>query len=112
MNTRKEYADENKGIFVQIPDRLHQDVKLLLLDPLTNRVKYGAMRRLIARLLAEWVERQRRARRIEGVGVSSAAVEAAENVLRRSTAINFSKLEDDLLEEALNEAFKIEGNAA
>ena len=51
---------KNKSLHVRIPPRLLKDVKILLLDPVTGRSKYGAVNKLVARLLSEWVEEQRR----------------------------------------------------
>jgi hypothetical protein len=45
----------------QIDENLMDTVKLLLLDPMTGKPKYGAQSRLVERLLREWVSHQQQA---------------------------------------------------
>lgn len=45
---------------ISVPRHVMAEVRLLLLDPLGKRVKWGSLSRLIASLLEEWVAKQRR----------------------------------------------------
>jgi hypothetical protein len=44
---------------VKLPISLYTDLRKLLKDPLTNRLRYGDYTRLIIRLLSNWVDEQR-----------------------------------------------------
>ena len=44
---------------VQMEPSLHEEVQILLHDPLTGRVKYGALSDLANRLFRQWVDAQR-----------------------------------------------------
>ena len=51
---------------LDLPKDLAEDVKLLLMDPLTGRTRYGELRKISTMLWSNWVEDQRstpRARR-------------------------------------------------
>lgn len=48
--------DQPEPISVRVPGSLLRKVKLLLLNPVSGKVKYGAMAKLIQQLLTEWVE--------------------------------------------------------
>jgi hypothetical protein len=52
-------GDPKELITARLPEQLFVDVKLLLADPVTGRVRYGAMSKLVERLLREWVDQQR-----------------------------------------------------
>lgn len=43
---------------ILVPQDLAVEVELLLMDPFTQQVKYGARKMLIQRLLREWVREQ------------------------------------------------------
>jgi hypothetical protein len=45
---------------IRVPESLHAEVNLLLLDPVAHKVRWGALSALITRLLAQWVEEQRK----------------------------------------------------
>lgn len=47
-------------ISVYLPEGLALEVKTLLMDPKFGRVRYGAMKALLTRLLSEWVEQRRK----------------------------------------------------
>lgn len=49
-----------KGIHIRLPADLVRKVKLLLLDPVTGRVRYGMMNATITELLTTWVERRQK----------------------------------------------------
>lgn len=49
---------EKVGIKVRIPKVLHDQVTLLMLDPLRMRVGYGNWTSLMTRLLQKWVDEQ------------------------------------------------------
>lgn len=44
---------------LDLPRDLAEDVKLLLLDPLTGKTRYGELRRISTMLWSNWVESQR-----------------------------------------------------
>lgn len=44
---------------VQVPRSLSCEAELLLTDPLTGKVKYGAKSKLLNSLLRDWLEQQR-----------------------------------------------------
>jgi hypothetical protein len=44
---------------LDLPRDLADDVKLLLMDPLTGRTRYGELRRISTMLWSNWVEAQR-----------------------------------------------------
>ena len=43
---------------IRIPKSLHDPITLLLCDPVTGKVEYGAMNSLVERLLREWLDRE------------------------------------------------------
>lgn len=45
---------------IRIKEDLHRKVSLLLLDPMTGKIEYGAMNFLVEQLLGEWVDKQRK----------------------------------------------------
>lgn len=53
-------VDRPKKILVSIPESVVSEVKIILHDPVTNRVKYGKMSEVITGLLRDWVEEQRK----------------------------------------------------
>lgn len=44
---------------LDLPRDLAEDVKLLLLDPVTGRTRYGELRRISTMLWSNWVDQQR-----------------------------------------------------
>jgi hypothetical protein len=44
---------------IAVPRETYAQVRLLLLDPVTKKVKWGAMSQLVTRLLQDWVDKQR-----------------------------------------------------
>lgn len=44
---------------VDLPEELADEVRLLLLDPVTNRISYGEFRKLCYQLFSNWVDSQR-----------------------------------------------------
>lgn len=45
---------------IRIKEDLHRKVSLLLLDPMTGKIEYGAMNHLVEQLLGEWVDKMRK----------------------------------------------------
>lgn len=45
---------------LDLPKDLADDVKLLLMDPVTGRTRYGELRRISTMLWSNWVDSQRR----------------------------------------------------
>ena len=60
MVGRKPNREPTKSIHIKVPSSLFTEVKLLLLDPLSGRVRYGEMSKLATSLLRTWVEKQRK----------------------------------------------------
>ena len=52
--------EPTKSIHIKVPGPLFREVKLLLLDPVSGRVRYGEMSKLATSLLRTWVEKQRK----------------------------------------------------
>ena len=52
--------EPTKSIHIKVPGSLFREVKLLLLDPVSGRVRYGEMSKLATSLLRTWVEKQRK----------------------------------------------------
>ncbi|HYE38131.1 hypothetical protein [Methylocaldum sp.] len=46
---------------IEVKERIAAQVELLLLDPLTGDIAYGARSALVNQLLREWLDKQRRA---------------------------------------------------
>lgn len=44
----------------RIPAKLYRSLSILLLDPATGKIKYGALRKLVTSLLSNWVEEKRK----------------------------------------------------
>lgn len=44
---------------LDLPADLAEEVKLLLLDPLTGRTRYGEFRRVATQLFSNWVDEQK-----------------------------------------------------
>ena len=57
---KRKSKEPTKSIHIKVPSSLFRDVKLLLLDPLSGRVRYGEMSKLATSLLRTWVEKQRK----------------------------------------------------
>lgn len=57
---RKHYREGKELISVRVPRSLMREVRILLLDPTTGNIKYGAMVNLITGLLTEWLESKRK----------------------------------------------------
>ena len=53
-------AEPTLSIHIKVPASLFRDVKLLLLNPLSGRVRHGEMSKLATSLLKTWVEKQRK----------------------------------------------------
>ena len=60
MAGRKSNREPTRSIHIKVPSSLFREVKLLLLDPLSGRVRYGEMSNLATSLLRTWVEKQRK----------------------------------------------------
>ena len=52
--------EPTKSIHIKVPASLFREVKLLLLNPASGRVRYGEMSKLATSLLRTWVEKQRK----------------------------------------------------
>ena len=44
----------------RIPAKLYGALYILLVDPVTGKIKYGALRKLVTQLLNDWVEEKRK----------------------------------------------------
>lgn len=55
---RKPHSDPPVQWFLSVPTTLAAKVDLLLMDPVTRKVKYSARSDLVQVLLREWVEKQ------------------------------------------------------
>ena len=60
MAERKSNREPTKSIHIKVPSSLFTEVKLLLLNPLSGRVRHGEMSKLATSLLGTWVEKQRK----------------------------------------------------
>ena len=56
---RKPYAEPRVAWKIYLPQQLAAQVELLLLDPMREKVKYGARNELLEGLLRDWLERQK-----------------------------------------------------
>ena len=56
---RKPYSEARVQWKLYLPETIAAEVELLLLDPLRDRVKYGARNELVEKLLRKWLEDQR-----------------------------------------------------
>ncbi len=45
---------------ISLPGTLVYQIEILNIDPLTNKVRYGALSKLITQLLREWVQKQQK----------------------------------------------------
>jgi len=54
------HTDRPKKVTVSLPESLHQQVHLLLLDPLHARTRYGTLSGLMTTLLRDWIDKQRK----------------------------------------------------
>ena len=59
---RKPHTEKSVRWRIEVKEKIALQVELLLLDPLTGEIAYGARSALINQLLAEWLEKQRRAK--------------------------------------------------
>lgn len=57
--------EEKEPIYVRIPSELVRSVKLILMDPKTGRVKYGAMSALFSKLARKWVDDKKKGLSVE-----------------------------------------------
>ena len=55
---RKPYAEPRVAWKVYLPQQLAAQVELLLLDPMREKVKYGARNELLEGLLRDWILEQ------------------------------------------------------
>lgn len=56
---RKPYSEPRVAWKIYLPQSLAAQIELLLLDPMREKVKYGARNELLEQLLRDWFERQR-----------------------------------------------------
>ena len=56
---RKPYAEPRVAWKVYLPQNLAAEIELLLLDPMREKIRYGARNELLERLLREWILEQR-----------------------------------------------------
>lgn len=59
MPGKEPNKEKGAPLALRIPEPLLLEVKTLLLDPKTGRVKYGAMSSLVERLFREWLREVR-----------------------------------------------------
>lgn len=57
---KKQLADRPVDWKISLPTSITAPVSLLLSDPMTGRPKHGARSKLIAKLLRDWLETQRK----------------------------------------------------
>lgn len=57
MPKPKSHEDQTQWSFL-LPTELTAKVDLLLLDPMTGRVKYGSRKKLVEKLLREWLNKR------------------------------------------------------
>ena len=60
MRGRKVLLDQPIYKRISIPKSIVKDVEHILHDPLRGTVKYGAFGKLVARLLKQWVDEQKK----------------------------------------------------
>lgn len=56
---RKPYSEPRVQWKIYLPTSIAAQVELLLLDPMRERVKYGARNELVEKLLRSWLEEQK-----------------------------------------------------
>lgn len=65
---RPKHTDRPRRVLITIPESLYTDVKVLALDPVYGRSKYGLISSLCEVALREWVDKQRKEYK-EDVGI-------------------------------------------
>ena len=60
MVGRKPNREPTLSIHIKVPSSLFREVKLLLLNPTSGRVRHGEMSKLATSLLRTWVDKQRK----------------------------------------------------
>ena len=60
MAGRKPNREPTLSIHIKVPSSLFREVKLLLLNPTSGRVRHGEMSKLATSLLRTWVDKQRK----------------------------------------------------
>ena len=60
MAGRNPHREPTKSIHIKVPSSLFREVKLLLLNPASGRVRHGEMSKLATSLLRTWIEKQRK----------------------------------------------------
>lgn len=58
---RPKNAIPKTRVTVYLPEPLHTKVSLLMMNPLTGEIRYGALGALFETLLRKWVEEQQQA---------------------------------------------------
>lgn len=66
INIPEEKKRDTEIISVHLPASLMREIRILLLDPVYGKIKYGQLTHLITALLAEWLEKKRK--KLETVG--------------------------------------------
>lgn len=56
---RKPYTEPRAEWKVYLPSSLAAEVELLLIDPLREKVKYGARNELLEKLLRDWLQKEK-----------------------------------------------------
>ena len=56
----RHYREGKELITSHIPKSVMREVRILLLDPTTGRIKYGELSNLVTGLLTEWLESKRK----------------------------------------------------
>ncbi len=70
---KKHFTDRPVKFQASIPESLHNQIHLLLLDPLRARTRYGAFSKLITKLLYDWLREQRKEISDGSTGTTSGA---------------------------------------
>jgi hypothetical protein len=52
----KQHNEDMEIISVRVPASLMREIRILLLDPVYGRIKYGNLRHLLVGLLTKWLE--------------------------------------------------------
>ena len=60
MVGRNAHREPTLSIHIKVPSSLFREVKLLLLNPASGRVRHGEMSKLATSLLKTWVDKQRK----------------------------------------------------
>lgn len=60
MVGKNPHREPTKSIHIKVPGSLFREVKLLLLNPASGRVRHGEMSKLATSLFRTWVEKQRK----------------------------------------------------